>query len=212
MENEMKEKNGAELNQYDENQYDKISELNQEELVEGIKSAEEYIEYLSKIESVNVYIDGLLPSNRTTLLCAIQDDNAIERTKLQIEKMKSQLKQKGEKEMEKQQQTLTIPLEFRDTIEGIPEQVIFLNGRGEEIGRYKIKVNQETSKVVELVFNKPKDPLRMVPESITFSEVARIMGRKGGQAKTKAKKRSSPINGKKGGRPKKIKKEDWQKS
>lgn len=39
-----------------------------------------------------------------------------------------------------------------------------------------------------------------------ITEAARIMGRKGGQAKTEAKKRASAINGKKGGRPKKIKK------
>jgi hypothetical protein len=37
-----------------------------------------------------------------------------------------------------------------------------------------------------------------------ISKAAAILGRKGGQAKTKAQNRARRINGKKGGRPKKV--------
>lgn len=46
---------------------------------------------------------------------------------------------------------------------------------------------------------------RLTGEQALMKVAAQIMGRKGGSATSAAKKRSSPINGKKGGRPKKPK-------
>jgi hypothetical protein len=41
-------------------------------------------------------------------------------------------------------------------------------------------------------------------EQQEISKAAAILGRKGGQAKTKAQNRARRLNGKKGGRPKKV--------